>query len=142
MYHSAALAGDGLSGGRLHTAEGGMPTLPRWRAGRSAPEVSWGVIYNSNGVLRRGSMVACVVAYCVVHELGKPEADRLLNVQQNVRGFFVLPFVCLTHPVASAAEPSLMRERVKQTLGDGLVARHKGHGGEAERGEGKRGPKA
>lgn len=110
------------------------------RADGSAPEVSWDVAYSSYGVLRRGSMVACVVAYCVVHELGEPEADWLLNVRQNVRGFVF--FVCLTRPVASAAEASLMRERVKQTLGDGLVARHKGHGGEAEWGEGKRGPKA
>lgn len=94
-------------------------------------------------VLRRGSIVASVVAYCVAHEISTPPADWRLNVQQIERTwiFFACPR-SPTHPVASAAEPSLMRERVKQTLGDGLVARHKGHGGEAERGEGKRGPKA
>lgn len=53
MDHSAALAGDGLSGGRLHTAEGGTPTLLTMAGGQMLPRRKsrgmWDVAYSPYG---------------------------------------------------------------------------------------------
>lgn len=95
------------------------PRCPRWRAGTCPRAGSlegcgiWHMVHML--VLRRGSIVASVVAYCVAHEISTPPADWRLNVQQIERTWIFFRMHSLTHPPSGKCRRAVLDARACET---------------------------